>query len=133
MMPLGLALLLVALVAGESVGATRWHAGNLSPLIVGWQQFFRVQWTVAKGGGERSVEGYLTNVWGFAATDIQLLVHGYDGAGRRVGQLVAWGPPVIRPGGRVYFTVPVPKAATYDVAILAWNWQQEGGPRQRRH
>lgn len=130
---LSLALLLVALVAGEAVGATRWQPGNQQPLIVGWQQFFRVQWDVTTVGRQRLVEGYLTNVWGFGATNIQLLVHGYDGGGRKVGQLVAWGPSEIRPGARVYFNVPVPRAAAYDVAVLAWNWQQEGGPRFRRH
>jgi hypothetical protein len=76
-----------------------------------------------------SLEGYVTNVWDFPAQKVQLLVSGYDGSGRRVGQLIAWGPRRINPGSRVYFDVPVPPAASYDVAIFAWDWVQRGPGR----
>src|SRR5262245_7410563 len=124
---------LVLVLAASDVGAanTRWQPGNLQPLVVGWQQFFRVQWNPAKVSGQPAVEGYITNVWGFAATDIQLLVRGFDRSGRMTGQLVAWGPKEVDPGSRVYFDVPVPRAASYDVAIFAWNWVQTGGGNRR--
>ncbi len=124
-----LVLLLLALLAGEARGATgRWPSGNLQPLIVGWQQFFRVQWDTGRLDGQPLVEGYITNVWNFPAQKVQVLVSGYDDSGRRVGQLIAWGPNRINPGSRVYFDVPVPPAASYDVAIFAWDWVQRGGP-----
>ncbi len=45
-----------------------------------------------------------------------------------LGQVIAWGPNEIDPGGRRFFNVPVPPgASTYDVAIFAWNWVQTGG------
>ena len=55
-----------------------------------------------------------------------MLVTGYDASGRQTGQLIAWGPSEIDYGARVYFNVPVPAAASYDVAIFAWNWVQTG-------
>jgi hypothetical protein len=55
-------------------------------------------------------------------------VNGYEASGRKIGQLVAWGPTAVDPGSRVYLDVPVPPAASYDVAIFSWNWIQSGGP-----
>ena len=103
-----------------------WQPGNLQPLVVGWQQFFRVQWDATPQNGQSLVEGYITNVWGFPALNLQLLVTGYDASGRQVGQLIAWGPSEIDFGARVYFNVPAPAAASYDVAVFAWNWVQTG-------
>jgi hypothetical protein len=126
----GLVLLLVAAVAGCGTLAapTTWTPGNRQPLIVGWQQYFRVQWDASTKGKDTIVEGYITNIWGFTAQQIQLLVTGYDATGKQLGQLVAWGPNEIDPGSRVYFDVPVPPgASTYDVAMFAWNWVQTGG------
>jgi hypothetical protein len=122
------ALLLAALGGCASLGTpASWQPGNLQPLIVGWQQFFRIQWTATPGDDGVLVDGYITNTWGFAAQRIRVLVTGYDAAGRQVGQLVAWGPNEINPGSRVYFDVGVPRGATtYDVSIFSWNWVQVG-------
>jgi hypothetical protein len=103
-----------------------WQPGDLRPLIVGWEQFFRVQWGATSHGDQALVEGYITNVWGFPALRLQLLVTGYDASGQKVGQRLAWGPNEIDYGARVYFNVPVPAAATYDVAVFAWSWVQTG-------
>jgi hypothetical protein len=122
-------LLVLALLAGETSGASRpWPSRNLQPLIVGWQQFFRVQWDASRLDGQRLVEGYITNVWNFPAQKVQVLVSGYDDSGQQVGQLVAWGPNRINPGARVYFDVSVPPAASYDVSIFAWDWVQRDRP-----
>ena len=80
----------------------------------------------AVADGHALVEGYITNVWGFTALNLQLLVTGYDASGQQTGQLIAWGPSEIDYGARVYFNVPVPAAASYDVAIFAWTWVQTG-------
>ena len=99
-----------ALLVACSMGPAYWQGTNAQPLNVGWQQFFRVQWNSSTYQGQPIVEGYVTNVWGFWARDIQILVSGYDSAGTLVGQLVGWGPFRIGPGGRVYFNLPVPPA-----------------------
>ena len=104
-----------------------WQPGDLQPLIIGWEQYFRVQWTATPQGGAVLVDGYVTNTWGFTAQRVRLLVNGYDAAGKQVGQLITWGPNEINPGGRVYFDVTVPSgASTYDVKIFSWNWVQVG-------
>jgi hypothetical protein len=121
---------LLALVAGcgSMAAPTTWTPGNRQPLIVGWQQFFRIQWDGTMRNGAALVEGYITNTWGFTAQRIQLLVTGYDASGQQLGQVVAWGPNEITPGGRRFFNVPVaPGASTYDVAMFAWDWVQTGG------
>ena|SRR5262249_52358810 len=110
------------LLAACSMGPASWQSTSLQPLNAGWQQFFSVQWNPSTFQGQPIVEGYITNVWGFWARNIQLLVSGYDDTGTLVGQLVGWGPLSIGPGGRVYFNIASPPAATYDVAIFAWDW-----------
>jgi hypothetical protein len=126
-----LAVVLLALAVRGSAGAiTGWPGNNLQPLVVGWEQFFRVQWDEARVNGQPIVQGYITNAWNFTARRVQLLVTGYDESGAQVGQLVAWGPSPITPGSRVYFDVGVPPAASYDVALFAWDWVQRD--RQRR-
>jgi hypothetical protein len=97
-------------------------------MIVGWQQFFRLQWDATKRGESVWVEGFITNTWGFTAQRMQLLVTGYDATGKSLGQVIAWGPFEIDPGTRQFFNVAVPPgAATYDVAVFAWDWVQAGG------
>src|SRR5262249_58126381 len=96
------------------------------PLVVGWQQFFHVQWAAARRNDHTLVEGYITNTWGFPVLNVRLLVTGYDASGAQTGQRIAWGPSEIDFGARVYFNVPVPQAASYDVAVFSWTWVQTG-------
>jgi hypothetical protein len=129
----GALALLVAAAGGCGVIAnpTEWTPGNRQPMIVGWQQFFRIQWDATKRGESTLVEGYITNTWGFTAMRMQLLVTGYDASGTSLGQIIAWGPNELDPGIRKYFNVAVPPGATtYDVAVFAWNWVQAGGANQ---
>ncbi len=127
-----LATLLVLSPAGCATGPMTWQPGNLQPLTVGWQQFFRIQWDATHHNGESLVEGYVTNVWGFTALNVRLLVNGYDASGEMVGQRISWGPNEIDVGARVYFNVPVPPAATYEVAIFSWSWVQTGNGADMR-
>ena len=125
----GLGLVLLAVAGGcATLGPpASWQPGNLQPLIVGWQQFFRVQWTATAEKESVLIDGYITNTWGFTAQRVRVLVTGYDAAGKQAGQLIAWGPNEINPGSRVYFDVGVPRGATsYDVSVFSWNWVQVG-------
>ena len=129
---MGLAGLLILLPVACATGPMTWQPGNLQPLTVGWQQFFRIQWDATRQNGQTVVEGYVTNVWGFTALNVRLLVNGYDASGEMVGQLISWGPNEIDFGSRVYFNVPVPTAATYDVSIFSWSWVQTGNGADMR-
>ena len=121
-------LLATASGCGTLANPTTWTPGIRQPMIIGWQQYFRVQWDATKKNGQALVEGYISNTWGFGAQRIQLLVTGYDATGKPLGQVIAWGPNEIDPGDRRYFDVAVPPgASTYDVAIFAWDWIQTGG------
>ncbi len=123
---LGVVLVTIAGCATLTAPAS-WHPGNLQPLVIGWPQYFRIQWQATRTSGHVLIDGYITNTWGFTAQKVRVLVNGYDGSGRQVGQLIAWGPNEINPGGRVYFDVPVPAgAATYDVSVFSWTWVQVG-------
>jgi hypothetical protein len=120
---------LAAILAGCATvtAPADWQPGNLQPQIIGWQQYFRIQWTATPRGAGVLIDGYITNTWGFPAQRVRVLVNGYDAAGKNVGQLIAWGPNEINPGGRVYFDVTVPSgASSYDVSIFSWNWVQMG-------
>lgn len=125
----GLAAALLGALGGcATLGAPHaWQPGNLQPLTVGWQQYFRIQWTATPERGGTLIDGYITNTWGFPAQRVRVLVTGYDGTGKQVGQVIAWGPNEITPGGRVYFDVQVPGgAASHEVSIFSWNWVQVG-------
>jgi hypothetical protein len=118
------ALLGVTLVGGATAAtqATA-HPGNLQPFTVDWQQYFDIRWGVTHQDRGVLVGGYITNTWGMPVRDVRVLVNAYDASGARTGQVMAWGPKEIDPGGRVYFDVTVPgEAATYDVSILSWEW-----------
>ena len=101
-----------------------WQPGNAQPLIMGWQQYFGILWSVADQGGDAVlIEGYITNTWGFAVREVRVLVNGYDSSGTQTGQVIAWGPNAIQPGDRAYFDVTVPPgSATYDVSVFSWKW-----------
>ena len=116
----------VVSTASCATGPVTWQPGNLQPLTVGWQQYFRIQWDATQRDGQPAVEGYITNVWPFTALNLRLLINGYDASGQMVGQLLSWGPSEIDYGNRVYFIVPVPQAATYEISIFAWTWVQTG-------
>ncbi len=127
---------LVAMLAGCATMSTpaAWQPGDLQPLIIGWQQYFRIQWTATPRGGGVLIDGYITNTWGFTAQRVRVLVNGYDAAGKNVGQLIAWGPNEINPGSRLFFNVTVPAGATtYDVSIFSWNWVQVGLNLDEQH
>jgi hypothetical protein len=114
----------VALLAVGAVGCAT-AAEPLEPLIVGSERFFTLEWAGGERRGRPVVYGSITNEWGFAARRVQLLVESLDGAGRVVGQRVAWLGGELTPGTRASFEVPVAApAAAYRVRVFAWDWIQ---------
>jgi hypothetical protein len=116
--------LLIAVLMTAPLGANQ----PLTPLVAGWEQFFKVDWQVGERGQQRVVWGHLLNDWGMPAAKIQLLVEGVDASGGVVGQKVAWFGPTLTPGVRGYFEVPVPwQTPTYRVSVFAFDWVQADG------
>lgn len=106
-------------------------AANLTPLVVGWEQFFKIDWQAGQRGNKPVVYGHLKNDWGMPAAKIQLLVEGIDASGAVVGQKVAWLGSTLNPGIRDYFEVPVPwQTPNYRVSVFAFEWVQFGGNNQ---
>lgn len=117
-------LLLAAVMAVPSGAAER----VLTPLVLGWEQFFKIDWQVSEGRRSPIVWGHLMNDWGMPAGRVQLLVEGLDGSGQIVGQKVAWLGTTLTPGTRAYFEVPVTwKAPTHRVSVFAFEWIQSNG------
>ncbi len=127
------ALVVAGLAAGCVVPAGSAAAARLTPLVVGWENYFKIDWESAQRGGRPVVRGYLLNDWGFPAARVQLLVESLDTSGTVVGQRVAWlGVGVLTPGTRAYFEEPVPQpASSYRVSVFAFDWVQVGGDDRR--
>jgi hypothetical protein len=120
-----IAVLLVALAVSLVAAAP------LTPLVLGWEQFFKIDWQAGQRGTQRVVYGHLMNDWGMPAAKIQLLVEGVDASGAVVGQRVAWFGQTLAPGIRFYFEVPVPwQTPTYRLSVFAFEWVQFGSGNQ---
>ncbi len=119
-------VLVLAVAVGGCAPAER---GSLQPLVVGWQQYFRLDWQAGERRGAPVVQGHIFNDAGFAASSIRLLVESLDAAGNVVDQQVAWlGTPELTPGTRAFFEVPLERAAaSYRVSVFAFDWLQRGG------
>ena len=100
-------------------------AVTYTPLVRGWEQFFKVTWEPLQRHGRPYVAGYVMNDFGFPAMRVQLLVDGLDASGHVTSQSVSWLGSSVQPGSRVYFEVPAPQpAVTYRVSVFAFDWLQ---------
>jgi hypothetical protein len=108
-------------------------AAPLRPLVLGWQQFFKLDWQPAEKHGRPVLYGHVYNNWGFPATDVRLLVDGLDAAGRVVEQRVEWLGSVVTPGTTAPFEVALARpAASYRVEVFSFDWlQTDGGSMPR--
>jgi hypothetical protein len=112
--------LLVALATVH--GAT---GQTLTPLVLGWENFFTLSWEPSQERGQPIVSGYIKNNAGFPARRIQLLVEAVDASGQVTGQRVSWLGSSLTSGMRAYFEAPAPPpASTYRVSVFAYDWVQ---------
>jgi len=115
-------LLLIACVSAPVSSAAL-----LQPLTVGWEQYFRLDWAAGTHGGRPAVFGHIYNNWGFAATNVRLLVDGLNERGEIVSQTVGWLGTQLTPGTTAPFEVVVKGSATsYRVSVFAFDWVQRG-------
>jgi hypothetical protein len=114
-------MLMLMAGAGGAAGADP----PLEPLVLGGEQFFRLEWEAGERRGRPVVRGSIVNEWGFPARRVQLLVEGLDAGGRVVSQRVAWLGGELTPGSRAWFDVRVAESApAYRVRVFAWDWIQ---------
>lgn len=113
-----LGTLLFALWSGPTPASTR-----LEPLVIGWEQYFKLSWEASARRGQPVVSGYISNEAGFSAKRIQLLVEGLDASGQVASQRLGWVAHPVAPGSRSYFEMPAPSSApSYRVRVFAFDW-----------
>lgn len=118
------------LITGCAVGTAD---RGLEPLVVGWEQLFKLDWQAVSRNGHVAVEGYLVNDSPYTVRQIQLLVDSLDAGGNVLAQQVSWaGGGVVEPFSRIYFHAPVPRPAPrYRVRVFAYD-RVELGPGELR-
>jgi len=109
------AVVLVLIMATAAV------AQSLQPLVVDWQQYFRIDAAPSTQGGRAVVTGTVWNTAPWGAKRIQLLVDALDASGQVVNQRVAWLGIDLASGTHAAFEVPMPSAASYRVSVFAFD------------
>ena len=123
-----IAIVMVVLLASSAMAA-----GPLTPLVIGWEQFFRLNWTVGERRGKPVVTGTIYNNWGFAAANVRLLVDELDANGQIVEQRIGWLGFTLTPGTTAPFVVPVVHATpNHRVSVFAFDWVQADGRGRNR-
>ena len=106
-------------------------AQRLQPLVVDWQQYFRVESELSTRDGRPQLKGTVWNTANWGAKRIQLLVDALDAGGQVVNQRVIWLGVDLAPGTHAAFEVPMPASSSYRVSVLAfdsgrsgrWSWR----------
>src|SRR5262245_60903063 len=125
-----LAAVLVALVGCATPGSA--PTGPLRPLVVGWEQFFDLTWSVGQRNGRPVVYGRIYNKWNFAAANMRLLVDELDAAGQIIDQNLGWLGFTLTPGTTAPFEIPVAHATpNHRVSVFAYDWVQSDRGRWR--
>jgi len=106
-------------LAGAAAAAQNYAPESLA-------RWFRFEW---KASGAK-LTGYLYNQTNRAAARMQLLIEGLDGSGKVTGKTTTWVLGGAPPNNRAYFEAPVPKAASYRVSVLSFEWLDETDRRR---
>ena len=123
---------LAASLALAACAPTTTASGPLTPLVIGWEQFFTLTWTVGDRRGQPVVSGKIYNNWGFAAANVRLLVDELDASGRIVDQRVGWLGFTLTPGTTAPFEIPVAHGTpNHRVSVFAFDWVQADRGRWR--
>ena len=123
-----IALLSLMLATASTAGAQ-----SLSPLVVDWAQYFRVESQSLSRAGRSVVTGTVWNTSTWGAKRIQLLVEALDGNGQVVNQHVIWLGIDLAAGTHAAFETPMPASASYRVSVFAFDsgrggrWSNLGG------
>ena len=130
---MGMRVRLMAIVMVTLLASSAMAAGPLTPLVVGWEQFFKLNWSVGERKGKPVVTGTIYNNWGFAAANVRLLVDELDANGQIVEQQVGWLGFTLTPGTTAPFEVPVVHATpNHRVSVFAFDWVQANGRGRNR-
>ena len=91
----------------------------------GSEAFFAVAWQQGDRRGRPVVSGHVVNTYGIPTHNVRLLVESLDAAGQVTATTIGYISGDVLPGNRVYFEVPVERAApAHRVVVLSWDWKQ---------
>jgi hypothetical protein len=125
-------LLVAASLALAGCAGPASGGGPLTPLVVGWEQFFTLTWTVDERRGRPVVSGKVHNNWNFAAANMRLLVDELGPNGEILGQQLGWLGFTLTPGTSAPFEIPVAhRTPNYRVSVFAFDWIQSDRGRFR--
>lgn len=126
-------MVVAVLALSQGCGQATWQGqtdGRMEPLVVGWEQIFKLDWQSGDLRERPMVWGYINNDSPYAVTRIQLLVDALDDAGQVVGQRVGWVTGSMGAFSRRYFELPAPQAAArYRVRVFAFDRLESPGMR----
>lgn len=90
----------------------------------GSEAFFAVDWQPGDRRGRPVVTGHVVNTYGIATHNVRVLVESLDSAGQVTATTIGYVSGDVLPGARMYFEVPVARAApVYRVVVLSWDWK----------
>lgn len=133
LVPYAVALVLLPIAVG-CVGATPALApsASVTSTVLGWEQWFRVDWAAQATPGGDEIAGYVYNTYGQSAMNVRVLAQGLDPAGAVVDQKIAWVPGGVPPLNRAAFRVAgLQRAPRYRVSVWAFDFVQGAGDAQR--
>jgi hypothetical protein len=113
--------LALAAVAMFTMATSVPAAERLYPLVIDWQEYFRIESQTTVRDGKTLVSGTVWNTSRWSATRIQLLIDGVDAGGTLVVQRVIWLGIDLAAGTRGAFEVPMPAASGYRVSVFAYD------------
>ena len=96
-------------------------AQPLQPLVVDWQQYFRIESESSTRDGRAVVKGRVWNTATWSTKRIQLLVDALDAGGQVVNQRVVWLGADLAGGTHASFEVPMPASPAYRVSVFAFD------------
>jgi len=121
----GLALAVYAGVASRDARPTSPPAAAPQTLMYGWEQKFKIEWSVESERGARRLRGYVTSQHGELAEPLRLLVQGVDASGSPQGRRIWAIPGGVNGFQRAYFEISdLPPAHTYRVSIWDYSLRQ---------
>ena len=112
-------------------------AGSAGPMpsattttaMIGWENYFRVDWTAQEKPGGREIDGYVYNKYGQPMSNVQILAQGLDATGNVVGQKLEWVPGIVPALNRSYLRVAgLPPANAYRVSVWGFDIVQGNSP-----
>lgn len=121
-----LAVIMVAMTACGTASSYLTPSGSTTTLMAGWDRWFKLEWSVERGGGGTNrITGYITSQYGEGADSVRVLAQALDASGAVVGQQIAWVPGGVGGFSHRYFEVPrLPVANRYQVSVWDYSFRQ---------